>query len=145
MTPGALYVGVATLTGSVLARNRTFLLRVALPPTLFILSMNHFLPKTSYNISSYLSLLERAHAPALADARAQFNGRVASTTSAACRAWYHVQTNTITKLEHTVSRIQDTTGLKLREAVGWDQKVAKKSEMSSKRIDINGGKDQRDT
>ena len=68
LTPGILYVGVATLTGSVLARNRIFW-RLTLPPALFILSLNHFLPKTSHNVSSYLGSLEDAHFPAFTRSR----------------------------------------------------------------------------
>ena len=66
LTPGILYVGVATLTGSVLARNRIFW-RLTLPPALFILSLNHFLPKTSHNVLSYLGSLEDAHFPTLSE------------------------------------------------------------------------------
>ena len=66
LTPGALYVGVAALTGSVLARQRGLFLRFLLPPTLFVLSMNHFLPKTTQNISDYVMSLEREYAPGFA-------------------------------------------------------------------------------
>ena len=66
LTPGILYVGVATLTGSDLARDRIFW-RLTLPPALLILSLTHFLPKTSHNVSSYLVSLENAHVPTLAE------------------------------------------------------------------------------
>lgn len=64
MTPGLLYTGVATLTGSILTRNSSRVLsRVLLPPALLVLSLNHFLPKTSHNISNYLGELEDKFAP----------------------------------------------------------------------------------
>ncbi|KAF8512940.1 apolipo protein O-domain-containing protein, partial [Hysterangium stoloniferum] len=128
LTPGALYVGVATLTGSVLARNRNFLLRFSLPPALFLLSMNHFLPKTSQNISSYLSSLERAHVPALAHAHEQFNGKLAGSFVAAGQAWYTARTTTIGGIERAVTELQDRTGLKLKEVLGWGQRAARKTE-----------------
>ena len=67
LTPGILYVGVATLTGSVLARNHSLALRLALPPTLLLLSLNHFLPKTSANVAAYAGALEDAYLPTLAE------------------------------------------------------------------------------
>ncbi|GBE78867.1 hypothetical protein SCP_0200640 [Sparassis crispa] len=43
VTPGILYVGVATVTGSIFARNCGLFTRALLPPTLLVLSLNHFL------------------------------------------------------------------------------------------------------
>ncbi|KAL6298794.1 hypothetical protein BKA93DRAFT_830368 [Sparassis latifolia] len=43
VTPGILYVGVATVTGSIFARNCDLFTRALLPPTLLVLSLNHFL------------------------------------------------------------------------------------------------------
>lgn len=75
--PGAIYVGVATLAGSIMARNREWagkdwgnglclsadhvtcssgniLLRLLTPPTFLIGSSLYFLPKTSHRLSDYL-------------------------------------------------------------------------------------------
>jgi len=134
LTPGALYVGVATLTGSVLARNRSFLLRFSLPPALFLLSMNHFLPKTSHNLSSYLSSLERAHAPLLADKHEQLNESITSASVAARQAWLNTRTKAVRGVEDTVSGLQDRTGLKLREALGWGREVVGKAEAEAKDV-----------
>ena len=134
LTPGALYVGVATLTGSVLTRNRTIFLRFSLPPALFLLSMNQFLPKTSHNVSEYLSLLEQAHAPALAEAHSQFNESIASTTLATRLALNNARVATVSGAERIVAQIQDTTGLKLREALGWGQKVAGDTKADAKDV-----------
>ncbi|EJT97125.1 hypothetical protein DACRYDRAFT_18863 [Dacryopinax primogenitus] len=65
-TPGILYVGVATLTGSVLGRHR-LAYRLLLPPAFFIGSMAYFLPLTSKNLYAYLLELETRYAPSLGE------------------------------------------------------------------------------
>ncbi|THH14972.1 hypothetical protein EUX98_g9534 [Antrodiella citrinella] len=59
-TPGVLYVGVATLAGSIHARNRILFTCFLLPPTRFLLSLDHYLPSTSHNLSEYFTSLEDA-------------------------------------------------------------------------------------
>lgn len=63
LTPALLYVGVASLSGSILARNRSVLTRVILPPTFLFLSFKYFLPKTTQNISEYAGSLKEEHFP----------------------------------------------------------------------------------
>jgi MICOS complex subunit MIC26 len=70
LTPVLLYVGVALLSGSILARNRSVLTHGLLPPTSFFLSFHHLLPKTSQNVSVYAGALEEAHLPTLAQKHA---------------------------------------------------------------------------
>ena len=41
--------------------------RLLLPPTLFIGALNYFLPKTTHNVNAYITGLERAHFPAVAE------------------------------------------------------------------------------
>lgn len=41
--------------------------RLLLPPTLLIGALNYFLPKTTHNVNAYLTGLERAHFPAVAE------------------------------------------------------------------------------
>ncbi|GAA5990508.1 hypothetical protein JCM10908_007404 [Rhodotorula pacifica] len=57
LNPNALYVGIATLAGSIVGRNRFFLVRFALPPLFFIGSAAYFLP------NSYAKAAERAGVP----------------------------------------------------------------------------------
>lgn len=134
LTPGVLFVGVAALTGSILARNRSIILRIALPPTLFLVSMNHLLPKTSSNISSYISTLERAHAPALADAHEQLNESIASGSATARRTLDNVQLATTKGVERTLSELQNWTGLKLTEVFGWTRQTAHRVEDEVKEV-----------
>jgi organizing structure protein 2 len=63
LTPGALYVGVATLSGSIVARNRILPTRLLLPPIFLMTTAQHFLPKTTHNFSAYLGSLEDKYFP----------------------------------------------------------------------------------
>ncbi|CAO1616235.1 unnamed protein product [Parajaminaea phylloscopi] len=63
LNPGALYVGVATLAGSVFGRYRSLPIRLVAPPLFFLGSLNYFLPKTSHNLSLYYQELEARHLP----------------------------------------------------------------------------------
>ena len=128
LTPGILYVGVATLTGSVLARNRSLALRLALPPTLLLLSLNHFLPKTSANVAAYAGALEDAYLPALAEKH-----DIARAHSA--MAWDRAKDAAAAGRERVgegvlgaVVRLEEATGLKLQETMGWSRGVAGKVE-----------------
>ncbi|CAL1697432.1 unnamed protein product [Somion occarium] len=118
LTPGILYVGVATLTGSVLARNRLLLWRLALPPTLLLLSLNHFLPKTTHNISSYLSTLEETYFPTLAEKHAIANAHTRMTWERAKEATQNGRERISQGLVGAIDKAQEVSGLKLKETLG---------------------------
>ncbi len=124
LTPGLLYVGVATLTGSVIARNRIILTRLILPPTLLVLSLNHFLPKTSHNISSYLGQLEDTYFPTLAEKHAIANAHTAMTWERAKEATASGRETFGRGVENVLTRVQESTGLKLKEALGVGEKAS---------------------
>lgn len=63
ITPGMLYVGIATLAGSVFTRYRSLPIRLVAPPLLFVGSLNYFLPSTAYNVGQYYLELEQRHLP----------------------------------------------------------------------------------
>ena len=117
LTPGILYVGVATLTGSVVARNRIFW-RLALPPALFILSLNHFLPKTSHNVSQYLGSLEDAHFPTFAEKHEIAKAHSAMTWERVKEATQNSRETATDTLASFLGKIEEASGLKLRETLG---------------------------
>lgn len=128
LTPGLLYVGVATLTGSIISRNRFILTRFLLPPVFLIASANHFLPQTTRNLSDYLGSLEDTYAPTLAEKH-----EIGKAHSA--MAWERLKESTAdararvnTTALSGVERIQGATGLKIKETLGWGQQAAKKWE-----------------
>ncbi|KAI0363667.1 hypothetical protein BV20DRAFT_1057841 [Pilatotrama ljubarskyi] len=131
LTPGILYVGVATLTGSVLARNRLFW-RLTLPPTLLVLSLNHFLPKTTHNVSAYLAELEEKHFPTLAEKHEiakQHSAMTWERVKDATKSGRETFSNGVATL---VGKVEETTGLKLRETLGWRDRVVKAAETTAR-------------
>jgi organizing structure protein 2 len=136
LTPGILYVGIATLTGSVIARNRknlccyyqagrslnrytfpgTILLRAVLPPSLFFLSLPYFLPKTSHNLSTYFSSLERKYFPSLAEQHDALSSSLSSATEGARKTLTSFRHDVRRRVDWGVGEIQRLTGLKFDEA-----------------------------
>ncbi|KAF8963234.1 apolipo protein O-domain-containing protein [Flammula alnicola] len=128
LTPGLLYAGIATLTGSILARNRMLPTRLLLPPIFLVVSAQHFLPKTTGNLSEYLGDLEDTYFPTLAQKH-----EVAKAHSQ--MTWERVKEatkSTREQLDHgavvAVDKIQEVTGLKLKETLGWERGKAQEVE-----------------
>jgi len=128
LTPGVLYVGVATLTGSIISRNRFLPTRLFLPPLFFLLTFNHFLPKTSHNLSLYASELEERYAPRLKEKHDIANAHTRMTWERAKDATRDGQERLGGAVEGLVGRVQDATGLKLRETLGVGRKMLDKTE-----------------
>ncbi|RDB18218.1 MICOS subunit MIC26 [Hypsizygus marmoreus] len=121
ITPGILYVGVATLSGSIIARNRILATRLLLPPTFLLISANYFLPETTANLSSYLGSLEEKYFPTMAQKHDVANAHTRMT-------WERIKDATQNGREwvthgavSAVERVQVATGLKLKETLGWAQ------------------------
>ncbi|KZO97515.1 hypothetical protein CALVIDRAFT_597437 [Calocera viscosa TUFC12733] len=117
MTPGILYVGVATLTGSVLGRNR-LLLRVLLPPTFFLASISYFLPQTSHNLYAYVQELETRFFPSLAVQHTQLEAHASSALSRARQAYGESTDWLAGGLKRGVGAVERGTGVKVGEAFG---------------------------
>lgn len=124
LTPALLYVGVASLSGSILARNRSVFTRVLLPPTFLLLSFKYFLPKTTQNVSEYAGSLEEEHFPSLAQKHA-----VAIAHSH--MAWERVRAAGVSGrdkvqdgLGSAARKVQELTGLKVNEALGRGTTIA---------------------
>ena len=124
LTPALLYVGVASLSGSILARNRSVFTRIFLPPTFLLLSCKYFLPKTTQNVSEYAGSLEEEHFPTLAQKHA-----VAIAHSH--MAWERVRAAGVSGrdkvqdgLGSAARKVQELTGLKVNEALGRGTTIA---------------------
>lgn len=124
LTPGVLYVGIAALTGSILARNRFIGTRLLLPPALFILSARHFLPETSSNISNYLGSLEDHYVPGFAE-KHDIAKAHSTMTRERVKEWTADSRSKVHKgAENSVEKLQNLTGLKLKEGLGYTQAKA---------------------
>jgi len=134
LTPGLLYVGVSALTGSILARNRSIFTRFVLPPTLLLLSFDHFLPKTYHNLSSYLGSLEDKHLPAVAEKHDIAKAHTAMTWERIKDATKDGRATLGSGVENVVHKAQDSTGLRFTEALGWGRGVSDKALVAAKQI-----------
>jgi MICOS complex subunit MIC26 len=121
LTPGILYVGVATLTGSIVARNRFLLTRLVLPPTLFLLSAHHFLPKTTANLSAYFGSLEEKYFPTFAEKHDIAKAHSAMTWERMKEATQEGRQGAGRQVAGAVAWLEEVTGLKLRDAMGWSR------------------------
>ncbi|KXN90378.1 Mitochondrial organizing structure protein 2 [Leucoagaricus sp. SymC.cos] len=123
LTPGLLYVGVATLTGSILARNRLLVTRLIIPPVFLVASAKHFLPKTTQNLSDYLGSVEDAHFPAFAEKHEIAKAHTAMTWERIKEATKDTRANVNHGALTIVEKIQEATGLKLRETLGLREEM----------------------
>ena len=124
LTPGLLYVGVASLTGSILARNRSIFSRALLPPALFYLSFKYFLPKTTQNVSAYAGSLEEKHFPTLAQKHAVAIAHSRMTWERLREAGIGGRDKFQDGLGSAVRKFQELTGLKVEEALGHKTSIA---------------------
>lgn len=134
LTPGLLYVGVATLTGSILARNRLLATRLVLPPVFLAVSAKHFLPKTTRNLTDYVGSIEDTYFPSFSEKHEIAKAHTAMT-------WERIKEatkNTRAHLNHgavvVVEKVQEATGLKLRETLGWADET--KQRVEAKAVEV---------
>ncbi|KIY44290.1 hypothetical protein FISHEDRAFT_78195 [Fistulina hepatica ATCC 64428] len=120
LMPAVLYIGIAGLTGSILARSSSLLVRVSLPPTFVVLASRHFFPSTSSNIAAYCGELEERFAPGLAHKHDVAKAHTMMMVERVRDAWNSADVRIRGRVESAVSRVQSSTGLKLRDALGWD-------------------------
>ncbi|GAV99669.1 3-beta hydroxysteroid dehydrogenase isomerase family [Lentinula edodes] len=115
LTPSVLYIGVSTLTGSILTRSRSIPLRLIFPPLLFALSSAHFLPKTTSNFTSYLGSLEDTYFPTLAQKHDVAKAHSAMTWDRAKEAVEGARRSVEGGVLSGVEKMQQVTGLKVGE------------------------------
>jgi len=118
LTPALLYVGVASLSGSILARNRSVFTRVLLPPAFFLLSFEYFLPKTTHNVSAYAGSLEEEHFPSLAQKHAVAIAHTRMTWERVRAAGISGRDKVQDGLGSAARKVQELTGLKVQETLG---------------------------
>ena len=104
-------------------------------PTLLLLSLNHFLPKTSHNVSSYLGALEDAHFPSFAEKHEITKAHSAMTWERIKDASQSGRESFSGGAASVVERVEEATGLKLGETLGWRRRVEGKAEDVVKRVE----------
>ncbi|KAI0254544.1 apolipo protein O-domain-containing protein [Lactifluus subvellereus] len=138
LTPAVLYVGVASLSGSILARNRSIFARFLLPTAFFYLSSKYFLPKTTQNFSAYGRSLEQKHFPVLAQKHTVAIAHTHMTWERLREAGINGRDRFQGSLGSAVRKVQDVTGLKVHEALGrgtaTTSKVVEKAKEASQPV-----------
>ncbi|EPQ30704.1 uncharacterized protein PFL1_01605 [Pseudozyma flocculosa PF-1] len=129
LTPGLLYVGVATLTGSVFTRFRSFPIRFITPPLFLVASLNYFQPKLATNLSSYYVELEKAHAPALTEQRESLVSAFRSSIQSASHKVEEAKSGAERGLRSGLSEVEKSTGLKVGDVLGSAEVKAKEAKI----------------
>ena len=83
-----------------------------------LLSLNHFLPKTSHNVSQYLGSLEEAHFPSLAEKHEIAKAHGAMTWERVKDATRNSRETVSDSVAALLGKIEEASGLKLRETLG---------------------------
>jgi organizing structure protein 2 len=120
LTPGILYVGIATLTGSIITRSRGLTARLLFPPAFLLGSMEYFFPQTSANVGAYIWSLERAHVPSVAEQHGAFSEWMRNGWRGVREGLGVGREKVDVGMEGLVRRVQDATGLKLSESFRSD-------------------------
>ncbi|EST09120.1 Apolipoprotein O [Kalmanozyma brasiliensis GHG001] len=133
LTPGLLYVGVATLAGSIFTRYRAFPIRILTPPLALLVSLNHFNPQLASNLGSYYEGLEKRYVPALTEQRRKWTSKGEGYVKEATRGIHELKDKTEQGVRSGLQTVEQQTGLKVADVVqAKDQaKVAIKDQMKA--------------
>ncbi|KIL61638.1 hypothetical protein M378DRAFT_179977 [Amanita muscaria Koide BX008] len=116
LTPNVLYIGISTLTGSIIARNRSLLgARLFLPSAFFLFSLHHFLPETTENLKTYLGEVEERYLPHVAQKHAVANAHTRMLVDRIKEETKEGRERFRKGVEWGVYKVQEVTGLKVGE------------------------------
>ncbi|KIM23545.1 hypothetical protein M408DRAFT_332279 [Serendipita vermifera MAFF 305830] len=121
--PGALWVGIAALSGSILAPKRSPIRRIIYPPAWGFLAALYFLPLTTDNVGKYIVELEDRYIPNVAKKQKEIAARL--------RASLADGKDKTKELREGLSGQVDKLGVMIRERTGL--KVGEKSEENAKK------------
>lgn len=133
LTPGLLYVGVATLAGSIFTRYRAFPIRLLTPPLALVVSLNHFNPRLASNLGDYYTQLEQKYAPSLTEHRRSWQKQAQSYVDSTAKNIHELKDKTEESVRSGLQSVEQQTGLKVGDVVAAkDQaKLAIKDQMKA--------------
>ncbi|CAO3687624.1 unnamed protein product [Umbelopsis vinacea] len=146
--PNALYVGVAALAGTIVARRRNVILRFATSTAFAVGTSYYLMPNTTRNIGEHLERLERKYPPlydahqqineAVGDARKQVDDTISQLTGAASDATSQISTKA-KQLEKDISESATAQTSKLESSAAeakekFDEVKEKVENMYSTRV-----------
>jgi len=146
--PNALYVGVAALAGTIVARNRNIVLRFATSTAFAVGASYYLMPNTTRNIGEHLERLEKKYPPlydahqqvneAAGDVRKQIDDTISQLTGAASDAASQIP-NKAKQLEQDISKSASVQTSKLESSAAeakekFDEVKEKVENMYSTRV-----------
>jgi organizing structure protein 2 len=97
--------------------------RVLLPPIFLILSAQRFLPKATHNLSDYFGSLEDEYLPTVAQKHETAKAHSTMTWARVKDATKGINVQVEKAIRTAVDKVQEASGLKLRETLGWQRAV----------------------
>ncbi|KAJ1025872.1 hypothetical protein NDA16_002498 [Ustilago loliicola] len=133
LTPGLLYVGVATLAGSIFTRYRAFPIRILTPPLALIASLNFFNPHLAHNLGAYYTEVEQKYLPALTEQRRSLQNQGKKYLDSTTKNIHELKDKTEHGVRSGLETVEEKTGLKVADVVAAkDQaKFALKDQMKA--------------
>lgn len=133
LTPGLLYVGVATLAGSIFTRYRALPIRILTPPLALLVSLHHFNPQLASNLGGYYEQLEQRYVPALTEQRRKWTSKGEGYVQEATKSINELKDRTEQGVRSGLQTVEQQTGLKVADVVqAKDQaKIAVKDQMKA--------------
>lgn len=117
LTPGLLYVGVATLAGSIFTRYRAFPIRLLTPPIALVASLTYFNPQLARNLGTYYTELEHKYAPALTEQRRQWQSKGEQVLKDTTKGVRELKDKTEQGVRSGLQTVEEQTGLKVADVV----------------------------
>ncbi|CAG7851112.1 MICOS complex subunit {ECO:0000256/RuleBase:RU363021} [Serendipita indica DSM 11827] len=113
--PGALWVGIAALSGSIVAQQLrpTLMRRIIYPPVWGLIAANYFLPLHTVNVGKYVYELEERYVPNLAKAQSRLAERMIEASASSRESFGRFQTQLDVQVGKTKQWIQANTGLQI--------------------------------
>ncbi|GAC71498.1 predicted dehydrogenase [Moesziomyces antarcticus T-34] len=133
LTPGLLYVGVATLAGSIFTRYRAFPIRMLTPPLAAIIAVNTTNPQLAANLGAYYTQTERKYLPALTEQRQKWQHQAKELLNNTKDGLEKVKENTESSVRKGLESVESQTGLRVKDVVAAkdDAKTAIKDQMKA--------------
>lgn len=117
LTPGLLYVGVATLAGSIFTRYRAFPIRILTPPLALIAGLNFFNPHLAHNLGAYYTEVEQQYLPALTEQRRNLQKQGKKYLDSTTKNIHELKDKTEQGVRSGLETVEQKTGLKLGDVV----------------------------
>jgi MICOS complex subunit MIC26 len=113
--PGALWVGIAALSGSILAPKRSIIRRIIYPPAWGFLAALYFLPLTTSNVGKYIVELEDRYIPSVAKRQKELAAQLRAGLADGRERTKKLRGDFAGQVDRFTGMVRERTGLKVGE------------------------------